>query len=518
MYRYLKGIRVTFSLVFFLGLTFLFLDISQAIPTKFFTAFTYLQFVPSVIKFFTVAGWISLGFVVILLVSFLAGRVYCSTICPLGIFQDLVSFFSRRFRKKKFRFKYAKPHSVVRYSILALVMIGVLAGSISLLYFFDPYSIYGRVASDFGKPVYMALNNFTASVFEKLHWYSMYAVDIKPVHWAGAVITILFLATVLWLSVTKGRLYCNTICPVGTLLGLVSRFSIFKLKIVKDTCTQCGKCAFVCKSQCINIKTQEIDFSRCVSCFNCMKSCSSSSVKYSFSVNKPKPAQVSADQDKRGFIVKSLVLTAMAMGATRVMQAAANVKVKLKPYKKKVIATPPGSVSVTHFADRCTACHLCVSTCPTGVLQPRFLESGVANLMQPFMDPSSNYCNFECTRCGEVCPTGAILPLTVEKKKVTQIGTVHFIIDNCVVYTNNTSCGSCAEHCPTKAVHMVPYKGYLTIPEIKPEICIGCGACEHACPVRPFRAIYVEGNAVHKIAKKPAVEKLENKQLEEFPF
>jgi formate hydrogenlyase subunit 6/NADH:ubiquinone oxidoreductase subunit I len=134
------------------------------------------------------------------------------------------------------------------------------------------------------------------------------------------------------------------------------------------------------------------------------------------------------------------------------------------------------------------------------------------------MDPAAGYCNFDCTVCGEVCPTGAILPLTVEQKQVTQVGEVRFIKENCVVYTDETLCGACSEHCPTKAVEMVPYKGDLNIPEVNPEICVGCGACEHACPVRPHRAIYVDGLAVQQIAKKPEVKESKEGSLEEFPF
>jgi ferredoxin len=135
------------------------------------------------------------------------------------------------------------------------------------------------------------------------------------------------------------------------------------------------------------------------------------------------------------------------------------------------------------------------------------------------MDYDTNYCTYECVTCAEVCPTGAILPLTIEDKKTLQIGKVFFIKENCVVYTENTACGSCSEHCPTQAVKMVPYIGALTIPETNNEICVGCGACEYACPVVPYKAIYVDGNPVHLTAKKPVQEKLEEPSMqEEFPF
>ncbi|NLB27106.1 MAG: 4Fe-4S dicluster domain-containing protein, partial [Bacteroidales bacterium] len=138
----------------------------------------------------------------------------------------------------------------------------------------------------------------------------------------------------------------------------------------------------------------------------------------------------------------------------------------------------------------------------------------------PYMDYSTNYCNFDCTICGEVCPTEAILPLSIEDKHITQIGKAFFVQQNCIVYTDETDCGACSEHCPTKAVKMIAYKNGLLIPEVEQEICIGCGACEHACPVNPpFKAIYVDGNDIQKFAEKPDVKDLKQEETDEdFPF
>jgi polyferredoxin len=519
MYKYLKGIRVTFSLIFYLGITFLFLDFTGLFHSFVYNGFTFLQFIPSVIKFFTIGGILALGFFVILLINLLIGRVYCSIICPLGVLQDIISFFSKKFRKKKFRFKYSKPFNLLRFTILGVVILGVLFGSISLVYILDPYSTYGRIVSDLGKPFYIWGNNFFAGIFEKMHIYAIYPVDAKKINWIGVMLPIVFVGVIFWMALTKGRLYCNTICPVGSLLGLVSKFSIFKLKIVEKNCIKCGKCSFACKSSCINVKDHKLDFSRCVSCFNCVQSCDSSALVYKYTWGSVKKSVTEpTDESKRGFIIKSALLTFGILGYNYSLNAVVKGVKKLRTYKKKWLVTPPGSKSIDHFTKTCTACHLCVSACPTGVLQPRMFESGSSQFLQPFMDPSTNYCNFECTKCGEVCPTGAIQSLSVNQKKVTQIGMVTFLKDNCVVFTNETSCGSCSEHCPTQAVQMVPYKGKLTIPNVNPEICIGCGACEHACPVRPFRAIYVEGNPIHKIAKKPQTKKIEEIQSEEFPF
>jgi ferredoxin len=160
---------------------------------------------------------------------------------------------------------------------------------------------------------------------------------------------------------------------------------------------------------------------------------------------------------------------------------------------REIPIAPPGVPTFDHLREKCISCHLCVSKCPSHVIKPAFLEYGLGGMMQPRLYFDHGFCNYDCTICGDVCPTGAILPLTKEEKNHTQMGQVQFIIENCIVYYDETSCGACSEHCPTQAVHMVPYKGALTIPEIRPEICVGCGGCEYVCPAIPFKAIYVEG-------------------------
>jgi ferredoxin-type protein NapF len=326
------------------------------------------------------------------------------------------------------------------------------------------------------------------------------------------------------MSFFHGRLYCNTICPVGTLLGLLSKLSLYKINLDKSTCTRCGKCAVVCKAGCIDFRNMSLDFDRCVGCFNCLDTCDTDSIKYR-SAFKPvrKHETDKSANSKREFIAKSILFAIGLLGLPKSLKA--NIRTmqakdsNLIPEHKNYPVSPPGSISLKHFNDHCTACHLCISVCPTGVLQPSFLEYGFTAMMQPRMDYHTNYCNYDCTRCGEACPAGAILPLETETKKLTQMGRVHFVMQNCVVYTDNTACGSCSEHCPTQAVRMVPYKNGLTIPETHVSICIGCGACEYACPVRPYRAIYVDGNKVHQVAEKPQFEDMEvESQEEEFPF
>jgi len=414
--------------------------------------------------------------------------------------------------------------------------------SIFLLNLLEPFSNFGRFVSDLFRPVYIMGNNLLVKIFETMGSYVLYPVTVAKINPLALIVPVAMLSLVIWLSVWKGRLYCNTVCPVGTLLGLVSKKSLYQVRFDAG-CNQCGKCMFVCKSQCIDIKKREVDFSRCVGCANCIKSCDKNAIRYALSpAHKPELNEKQTNISKRYFIAGSVLFIA-ALGGLSTFKLFAqpltrrgqhhrhrrrsmikgrlhdisNGKGKLELIPSHPV-TPPGSINQNHFTGACTACHLCVSSCPTGVLQPSLFEYGFFGMMQPHMDFDVNFCNYECTRCAEICPNGAILPLTVEEKLTTQIGIVRFEAKNCIVVIDETACGSCSEHCPTQAVRMVPYKGELTIPEIIPDICIGCGACEYACPVTPYKAIVIDGHLEHAFAQKPEVEELEEKPLEDFPF
>ena len=519
--KFLRPLRIIAALLFIISTSLIFLDIKEKIPLKSYDYILYPQFVPSLINFLKGITFITSGFIMIVLLSLLFGRVYCSFICPLGIFQDMISFLSKKMKFIK-RFKYKKGLSIIRYSILTVTILFFIFNIIFFVTLLDPYSNFGRIMNGLIRPLLIVGNNILAAVFEKMNIYYFAPISIKT-NLLAIVFPLILVAILIWMAGKRGRLFCNTICPVGTLLGILSRFSLFKLMIDKNSCTSCGKCAFSCKAECINIKDQQVDMTRCVGCMNCITSCETDDIQFKF-VGKTENSVV--DSKKRSFISKSAGSFLLFMGISSITKSqdidSIHIGKKYKPtknsYKKDHHVSPPGSESHEHFNSLCTGCNLCVSVCPTKVLQPSTLEYGLKGFLQPHMDYYTNYCNFDCTRCSEVCPTGAILPILLEEKKTKQLGKVIFIKENCVVYTEETACGSCAEHCPTKAVHMIPYKGSLTIPETNDKICIGCGACEYACPMKPFKAIYVNGHDVHQTAEKPKIEALEEDIIEDFPF
>lgn len=518
----LRKIRIVVSLIFFIATTFLFVDIFNFSTPAITNKIVFLQFVPSLLKFVAVLSFTTFGFIIILVLTILFGRVYCSSICPLGTFQDVINNIAGRFRnKKKRRAEYLREYKALRFSLLALPIIVFALGSAVAVSFLDPYSVYGRFAGNFFRPVLAFANNIATSILESAKLYWLYPFDLHAFHLIPFTITIAFFALVVVMAWKKGRLYCNTICPVGTLLGYLSKLSLFRVVIKEEECLSCGACSRECKANCIDSKNKTIDVTRCVDCFNCLTSCPTEGITYSFSFKKNEVQNDVANNSKRDFLTKtSLYLLSFSALAAQVEKKIKVTKPSTVPVFRKVAVSPPGSESVERFNSKCTACHLCVSACPTQVLQPSFLEYGFTGMLQPRLDNIAGFCNFECKVCGDVCPTGAILPLNLEKKKLVQLGKAKFVEDNCIVKTQKTDCGACSEHCPTKAVHMIPYEGKLVIPEVRDKYCIGCGACEYACPVTPYKAIYIEGNSVHVLAEMNTELKEQQKVdlKEEFPF
>ena len=506
----LKKTRVSIAVILSALITFYFLDFASLLPSGF-GFLAEIQFIPALLS-----GSL-LVVLVLLLLTLLLGRVYCSIICPLGIFQDLISWISKRFNHKK-KYSFSNEKKILRYSVLAAVLIAFFAGGTILLSLLDPYSAFGRMITNVFRPVYMAGNNLLAGIFNHFNNFTFYTVDITILSLFSFIIGLLTFIIIGLLAYKYGRTYCNTICPVGSILGFVSRFSLLKVRINEETCNNCGLCTMRCKASCIDSKNKKVDYSRCIDCFNCVDVCKKKAISYRF--HRKKEVTVSAPaapDDSRRTFLSVIAATAMIAPTKLYAQSVARIN-KNTAYEKKHPLTPPGSESTEHFLHHCTACHLCVAKCPSHILKPAFTEYGLGGIMQPRMDFKDGYCNYDCTLCSQICPNDAIKILTKEEKHKIQVGKVQYIKTNCIVYTDETSCGACSEHCPTQAIKMVPYKNELTIPSVNPDICVGCGGCEYVCPVRPYRAIYVEGNPVHLKAQKFKEAEKEDIQLDNFGF
>lgn len=519
----LKKIRTTLALVVFVLITLLFLDVTG-------TLHAWLGWLAK-IQFWPAFYALNIGVVAVLVVLTLVfGRIYCSVICPLGVMQDVVSWLHGR--RKRNRFTYSKEKKWLRYGMLGVFIISAVAGINAVVSLLAPYSSYGRIASSLFKPVYEAGNNVLASIAEHFNSYAFYSVDVWMKNLPTLIIASVTFVAIVILAWRGGRTYCNTICPVGTILSFFARFSWFKVRIDESKCVNCGLCTKNCKASAIDFKNHKIDYSRCVVCGDCLGKCHKGALSFtsgradkstSGRVDKSTSQQVdkqtsgqagnanllvnsstrnsSADNGRRSFLLAAAIATtgaALAQEKKKVDGGLAVIEDKIAPERLTPL-TPPGSMSAQHFAQHCTACQLCVSTCPNGVLRP---STDLSKFMQPTMSYERGYCRPECTKCGEVCPTGAIKPITRADKSATQIGHAVWIKKNCVPLTDGVECGNCARHCPAGAIQMVPSdpkNGQSPkIPVVNEARCIGCGACENLCPARPFSAIYVEGHEVHR--------------------
>lgn len=488
----LRKVRIAAAAVCFALITLLFLDFTGTLHA-WFGWLAKVQLLPAVLA-------LNVGVIVLLVaLTLIFGRIYCSVICPLGVMQDLISWFGDK--AKKNRFSYSPAKSWLRYGILALFVVALVAGFASIALLIAPYSAYGRIAQNLLAPLWGWGNNLLAYFAERADSYAFYSTEVWIRNFATlgvAVVTLVVLAVLAW---RNGRTYCNTICPVGTVLGFLSRFSLLKPVIDTEKCINCNICSKNCKAACIDIPNHKIDYSRCVTCMNCIEKCPKKAISYAMRPAAQKAASTEAKVDtaRRNFLIGAGLVAAEAVRAQE-MRGDGGYAVlvdKQAPDRENPI-TPPGSKGLRNLTQHCTGCQLCVAACPSQILRP---SSDLKMFMQPTMSYENGYCRPECNKCSTVCPTGAIDLISVAEKSSVQIGHAVWVKKNCIVVSDDKDCGNCERHCPTKAITMVPLDPAdpksRKIPTVNESLCIGCGACEHLCPSRPFSAIYVKGYQSH---------------------
>lgn len=576
----LRRITALAVLVLFLGS---FVNLRNAEPAAWSVVIERLQFVPAFLGSLSGKEWAAAILAGLVVMTLVFGRVYCSFLCPLGILQDiairlraLTDRLTGR-KKKGAALRYMPPVPVVRYAVLALVLLSMFGSATLLLTWLDPYTIAARLAASIANPLAAEANNLLADTSAGQ---ALDAVRTPPA-WArygfATALAAAFVLVPLLLAWWKGRLYCNTVCPVGALLGLLSRAPLLRLGIDENACTRCGSCLKACKAHCIDLKRRRIDTARCVNCYNCSSTCPNGGLRLRWTnpfrrtrpAGRPKrqtatptnvetPNETVPNAARRAFLGAALCTVPAALASCRPGRAEGLSSNPAAPGDNVGDAvSPPGSRSVPRFLDRCTGCGLCITACPTRVLQPALLHYGLRGIMKPRLDFTKGFCNFDCNICTQICPEGALLPLPLPEKKKTQIALASFHRDRCIVQQNRTECGACTEHCPTKALYtkeesfpihhrdkctacgqcegvcpegavslvvdpdgreyavfddkkcvacgkcaeVCPSQAIsvqrLLIPALAPELCIGCGACAYACPVRPERAMQLTPRARH---------------------
>lgn len=350
----LRKIRIITAIIFFLLLTLLFLDFTGTFHL-WFGWMAKIQLIPAILAVNVV---VIVGLIVITLIF---GRIYCSVICPLGIFQDGISNISIRIKRKgkKKRFTYYPAKSWLRYGVIVGFILAIVLGISAIVSILDPYAAYGRIASNFFTPIYRLNNNLLALIAERMDSYTFYSTEVWIKSWITVAISAITFITIGILAWRNGRTYCNTICPVGTILGLLSKYSFLRLTFVEGKCTKCRACERGCKASCIDVKNMNIDRSRCVTCFNCIDKCRSGAMKYAPTklsrkkrITEPITIVSDIENSKEGFSRRnmlSLLGTIAVTGTIKAQQlhvdgGLATIEDKKIP-DRKIPVIPPGASS-----------------------------------------------------------------------------------------------------------------------------------------------------------------------------
>ena len=489
------------------------------------TALLKIQAAPSLMK--TIAAF-STGVlatcIVILLVTFLFGRFYCSVVCPLGIAQDIAAFIFRR-KGKPLPPHLAFPRAIALGIVIGLLVIGWTLGFKIL----DPYSNFGRPFAAWNQPKPAVVEKAdetaaeeddddnseeqsTAAATTDTAESSCPSGCILSSYGIGAILPVI---VIIGAAIWRKRLFCNALCPVGTTLGIVSRIGLFKLSIT-EKCIKCGRCVRACNAGCIDIDHHDIDNARCVRCMNCIAACPMGAIDFGRPVVATKTTEQPSEQSvaetteqpvekqttdlsKRELLLAIPVglvgLGVSAVAGKHFLKALLDAKTAEATESEEETAAapqfilPPGAGDVARFATKCTACLLCVHNCPSKIIKPSPSGYGFVRL-----DLTNSKCGFDCNRCSQICPTGAIRPVPLAEKQKLRIAQAAINYKNCKVFQDDEPCGKCAEVCPTKAITLRK----TGAPKMTKNLCIGCGACQAICPQKTI--------TVSPIAKQEGVE------------
>ncbi len=513
--KHLKIIRIAVAAVMFV----LFFGVGLGITQL--NAVLVTQFAPGLMSLTSVFFVDTLAAVVLIAVAtLLFGRIYCSVLCPLGILQDGIAFVAQRLKGKahrRYRFLDTRP---VKYGVFLFVLIlgaaGVMLPLVALLPSSNFFTITSNVFLKFFNLILellaqgaqcVAENAFLAH-FKVAHgpgapgWYESV---VPPAAAFGFSLGVFLLVAAL--AAWRGRIYCNTLCPVGAVLSLIGRKPLYRIALSQDMCVCCGMCEAACKGGAIDSKKKSVLAENCVMCFNCIPACNRGGVRL-----EKRPKMASFSLSRRHFIGAAGGVVAGA-GVAVIARKLENA---LPPKPSSEPAMPPGAGNAKRFHEKCVGCGICIRECKGKVLVPAVGQYGLAGFMQPVVDYSRGSCVYTCNHCSKVCPAGALLPLSLAEKQRTRIG-VAFVSGSCV------GCGLCAEKCPSNAIFiesrtLIPLPPDAPQPSVHPprreaetqrkakvqlDDCIGCGVCRHVCPLPDGPAITVSGVSEQILVKPP---------------
>jgi polyferredoxin len=445
------------------------------------------------------------------------GRIFCGWVCPMGsihhFFGSLKS--ESKLGKRLVESNRYKRWQATKYYVLFAVLAATVLGS-GLVGWVDPFSFLVR---SLGMSILPGLNYALNAGFQCLE-HSRFA----PVQMAGGALHFVFGATllnfkqpyfrqgvflgilfifVLSLNLRVTRFWCRAICPLGALLGIVSRWAVLGLQKDAKTCNDCNRCVLGCQGGDDPIGSAPWRKAECLLCMNCVEACPEHSLAFKFFPQGPAPVAGPDLQRRKAF-------TGIAAGVVAIplLRTTAG----LSAGRDERLLRPPGSLRESDFLQRCIRCGECMKACPNNALHPAITEGGLEGLWTPVVVPRIGYCEPSCVLCSQVCPTGAIWEITAKEKgwvvdvgssdrKPIRIGTAFYDRGRCLPWAMATDCIVCEEWCPTspKAIYLQPVEvidangqtKVLKQPRVNPDRCVGCGACVRACVLQDLPAIAV---------------------------
>ena len=489
-----RKIRIA-TQVFFLFLFFFYFFSADKSSVGFFYFDPLILFV-NFLATGTILFFLLLSLLTIVL-TLIFGRVFCGWVCPFGsINQFFTWIFKKKNRKKEgLKLSYLR----LKYFILIAVLVSALVGT-NLGGWLDPFALLTRSTATLSAPANYLIKRLVepgekndgiiSKGFKPIYDITQSHILAKNQRSSTQSIIIpgLFFL-IIGMNYYKRRFFCNSLCPLGALLGFVSRISLFKL----EASSKCNSCE-ACSRNCTYNGNPDKDYikSECMVCFNCVSDCPSQSIDASFNINKNK-TEVNVDLGRRNAI------TTLVSGA--IIASLPKASIQAMPNARHNFIRPPGAICENDFLEKCIRCGCCVQSCTKNFIQPALLETGVEGIWTPILNAQAGFCAFDCNKCTLVCSTMAIQKLTLKEKQSFKIGTAVINKNSCYTYANGFNCTVCYDKCPTpqKAIQFHEtetwsFFGKTSVVNqvyVLPDLCIGCGICEYVCPRKDFPAIFI---------------------------